>query len=524
MLISTEPTAAADRALAEYPARVNLAERLVASRRDSQRTSFRGPGFQLTFQQLDRLVRRQAAGLCRQGVARDERILIALDDGPELAVMFFAALAMGALPVVLNPRLDAAAIAHLLADARPALCIVQPAQAELWAAAPGVNTLDAGACMGWLEASHPDDLWCEFTEKPAQAPVLIQYTSGSTGQPKGVIHSARSLLACCEDFAVGQLGLNEHDVVYSVPKAFFGYGMGNSLFFPLYVGACAVMDGAWPSAERVRAVLREHRPTVLFAVPAVYGMLLEDAVEPQALNLRLAFSAGAPLPANLIRRWQQRYRPNLHDGIGSTELCHIFATSYPDALQPGKVGRMLPGWHARIVDAAGNDVATGESGVLLVKAPSMAVGYWERPEQQAARFKAGWYCTGDLFSQDPQGLLTFHGREDDRFKVFGRWVAPVEIENLLISLMPDLRDCYLVAGCTDEECRPVLFVRANGAADDLVQQVETLMHAHLESYKRPVHIAVPSEIPLNRNGKPDRKALARLADQLLRGAAEVRAC
>lgn len=508
----------------QTPAPINLAARLIASRHDNDRVSFQGPGFQLSYRQLDRAVRRQAAGLCRKGAGVDDRILIALDDGPELAVTFFAALAMGALPVVLNPKLDAAAIAHLLADTRPTLCFIHSARAGLWAGAPGLHTLDAGTYVDWLTAPDLDDDWRAFIEKPAQAPALIQYTSGSTGQPKGVIHSAHSVLACCEHFAAGQLGLNEYDVLYSVPKTFFGYGMGNSLFFPLYVGASAVLDGTWPSADRVRMMLRQFRPTVLFAVPTLYGMLLEEAIKPQELSLRLAFSAGAPLPPNIAMRWQQRFGLSLHDGIGSTELCHVFATSYPDARLPGKVGRMLPGWHARIVDAAGQNVVPGECGVLLVKAPSMAIGYWERPEDQAARFQDGWYRTGDLFTQDPQGLLTFHGREDDRFKVYGRWVVPVEIENLLISLLPELRDCYLVAGCTQDECRPVLFVRALGSPEDLIQRVGDILQTHLESYKRPIRITVPSEIPLNRNGKPDRRALAHLADLLLRDSQEAQAC
>lgn len=498
----------------------NLAERLIASRADTDRTSFHGPGFRLSYRQLDQVVRLQAAELCQKGAKVDDRIFIALDDGPELAILFFAALAMGALPVVLNPKLDSAAVVQLIADARPTLCFVQPDRADQWTGAPGLHVLETGAHQHWLTQLLPNNQWQAFALKADEAPVLIQYTSGSTGEPKGVVHSARSILACCEDFAAGQLGLDENDVLYSVPKTFFGYGMGNSLFFPLYVGASAVLDGAWPSAKRVRMLLTQYRPSVLFAVPTLYGMLLEEAIEPDEIALRLAFSAGAPLPPNVARRWQQRFGISLHDGIGATELGHVFATSYPDAQHPGKVGRMLPGWQSRIVDALGQSVIPGECGVLMVKAPGMAVGYWERPDDHAARFKDGWYRTGDLFSQDAQGILSFHGREDDRFKVFGRWVVPVEVENLLISWLPELRDCYLVAGCTEDECRPVLFLRVPGAADDLTLRVEGILQTHLEGYKRPVRIAYLEEIPVNRNGKPDRRALADMADQLLRFRAE----
>ncbi|POZ63324.1 CoA ligase [Chromobacterium alticapitis] len=513
------------RPAAVQPETVNLAERLIARRRDSDRPSFQGPGFQLSYRQLDRAVRRQAAWMERAGAKAGDRVLIALDDGPELAVTFFAALAVGALPVAVNPRLDAAAIAHLLADARPALCFAHTAQAALWPAAPGLQLLDADAHLDWLAEAHADDGWNRFAAQPAEAPVLIQYTSGSTGQPKGVVHSARSVLAACEHFAAGRLGLGENDVLYSVPKSFFGYGMGNSLFFPLYLGASAVLDSQWPSVDRVRAMLRQYRPTALFAVPTLYRMLLDQGLETGELSVRLAFSAGAPLPPATAARWKQRHGFDLHDGIGATEMCHIFATSYPDALQPGKVGRMLPGWQARIVDADGQPVADGECGVLLVKSPSMALGYWQRPDDQAERFVDGWYRTGDLFSQDADGLLAFHGREDDRFKVYGRWVVPVEIENLLGNLLPELSECYLVAGRDlDGEDRPVLFVRGHAAEEDLVRLVRAALEAHLESYKRPARIAVPADIPVNRNGKPDRRALSRLAGLLLRSQSETQAC
>ncbi|BBH10798.1 3-deoxy-7-phosphoheptulonate synthase [Chromobacterium haemolyticum] len=511
----TQPSGAAARpapdAAAPEPL-INLAERLAASRPDSDRLCFVGPGFSLSYRQLNRAVRRQAAWLQTEGVAAGERVLIALDDGPELAVAFYAALAVGALPVVANPRLDAASLHHLLADAAPALCLGQSSQIAVWPAAAKLRLLDAGAHLEWLAGDSADDDWDDFARQPEDAPALIQYTSGSTGQAKGVVHSARSMLAVCSHFAAGQLRLGADDVLYSAPKSFFGYGMGNSLFFPLYLGACGVLDGAWPSAERVAGVLRQFRPTVLFAVPTLYRLLLEHGLEPSDVAIRLAFSAGAPLSAPLARRWRQRFGFDLHDGIGATEMCHVFATSYPDALRSGSVGRMLPGWEARIVDADGRDAPAGECGVLLVKAPSRALGYWRRPQEEQERFQDGWYRTGDLFSRDEHGYLSFHGREDDRFKVFGRWVVPVEIENLLAALLPELGDAYVVAAPDrDGEARPALILRAGDDREALVRLVHATLEAHLESYKRPALVLALEEIPLNKNGKPDRRAMAQLA-------------
>ncbi|PQQ24556.1 hypothetical protein C6H64_21095 [Photorhabdus luminescens] len=491
---------------------INLAGLLAVARPNSDQLCFIGPGFSISYRQLNRAVRRQAASFCHAGVKADERILLALNDGPELVIAFYAALATGALPVVLNPRLDSTSLKQLIEDFTPVLCVGQVEQQEVWPDHVSVNLLYPGDYLQWFQEEHADDGWDAFINKSWNAPVLIQCTSGSTGRAKGVVHSARSILAACQCFATEQLKLTSNDILYSPSKSFFGYGMGNSLFFPLFTGACGVLDPEWPSAERVISLLRQYQPTVFFAVPNLYRSLLELGLTLEDNSIRIAFSAGATLPTSLAHSWRQRFGYDLYDGIGCTELGHVFATSYPDAIRPGSIGRMLPDWKALIVDAEGNELPVGKCGVLLVKAPSMAVGYWNQPDEERINFRNGWYRTGDLFSQDSSGYLYYHGREDDRFKVNGRWVTPMEIESLVMRLFPKLNAVFVVP-INDYygETRSALILGGTQASDSLATQVNNKLNQYLERYKLPILTLILTEIPVNKNNKPDRRAMARLA-------------
>lgn len=506
---------------------INLTSELVFGKRALDKACYVGPGYALDYREFDRAVRRQAAQMLRERVAPGDRVVIALDDGPNLAVIFFAALAVGALPAALNSRLDGASLRQILADCEPVALYGEPAQAAAirdavhgMAASPRVFLPEFDWFRSLLASRDADDHWDAAVAIDPQAPALIQYTSGTTGRPKGVMHSSRGVLECCAAFT-GQLGLGADDILYSVPKIFFGYGMGNSLFFPLYLGATAVLDPAWPTAPLVQANLRQFAPTVLFAVPTMYRMLLDAELPSRQCSLRLAFSAGAPLPEITASRWRARFGFDLHDGIGSTELCHVFATSYPDALRTGSLGHMLPDCEARIVGEHGRDTEPGEVGVLLIRAPFMAVGYWRRSPQEASGFVDGWYRTGDLFSRDRDGFLYFHGREDDRFKVYGRWVVPIEIEVLIGKHAPALGACFVVPGRDAAgEDRPVLCV--HGRPDEHeVNRVIELLKREVDSHSVPATVLLLDDLPLTPNGKPNRRAIAQLADLALRRAQPV---
>jgi len=378
----------------------------------------------------------------------------------------------------------------------------------------------ARGAADWLPADA-DPAWDDFRRRDREDLVLLQYTSGTTGRPKGVMHSGRSALGSCFAFAEGRLGLTADDVFYSAPKAFFGYGMGNSLFFPLFLGASAVLDPRWPTVETVTENVARLRPTALFAVPTLYRKLLErDDLWPRDAAVRLAFSAGSPLSHDLRQDWRARFGLDLFDGIGATELFHVFATTYPSSTKPGSLGRVVDGFRHRIVDRDGRPVGPGEAGTLLVAGPSVALGYLGLEEATRRKFADGWYRTGDLFSQDADGDLFFHGREDDTFKVFGRWLVPLEIESLVKARFESVDDAFVVPGHDGYgEDRPVLFlVTADADFAGLADAVRTAIAAAMESYKVPALVLPLEAPPTNENGKVRRSALAEIANARLQEA------
>lgn len=516
-------TPTASRTVRRMP--INLAQVFLADKRDPAKPSFVGPAGTISYGRLNTEVRRLACALDAQELSDGCRVAISLDDSIELAVIFLACLATGAVPLVINPNLDARTLSHVLRDSGASAIFTKSANRDV--TTKTVSSLphslrvifaDAGdfaaGTPGWVpEGADPN--WDAFRTLRPDDLVLLQYTSGTTGRPKGVMHSTRSVLASCIEFAENRLGLTADDTFYSVPKTFFGYGMGNSLFFPLYLGATAVLDPRWPTPATVADTLVRYSPTAFFGVPTLYRKLLEnEKLRPEDCALRLAFSAGAPLPEQLREAWRARFGLDLHDGIGATELCHVFATTYPDAIRPGSLGRMLPGFGHRIVDDRGISVARGEVGVLMVEASCSAIGYWNNADGTRAKFTNGWFRTGDLFSEDGDGFLYFHGREDDRFKVFGRWVAPLEIETLLKDRFPEIADAFVVPGQDAlGEIRPVLFLMsAEADFDALAERASTAIADNFESCKKPAVCLPLNEVPCNANGKVDRRALVARAN------------
>ncbi|TDX61783.1 benzoate-CoA ligase [Methylosinus sp. sav-2] len=519
--------AAASPAVAATSPWINLAARLVAEKHECRKPCFVGPQGELSYAELDREMRRAASALTLLGARAGDRIFIALDDGFELATIFYAGLAIGAIPVVFNPKLDARSSVEVLNDCAPVLAFCKPAyldtlEAACWSTGGRTRALVAApgerGHIDWRPA-EADPNWRDFVYRDVEQTALIQYTSGTTtGRPKGVAHSSRGALAACEQLAARRLGLTSEDVIYSVSKTFFGYGMGNSLFFPLYVGATAVLDPRWPTRETVMENLTRHCVTALFAVPTVFRMLL--AADRPHCALRLALSAGAPLSARIRSAWRAHFGLPVHDSIGATELFHIFATTYPDSAAMDGLGGMVGDWRSVIVDADERVVAPGEIGVLLVQSSARALGYWSRSAETVQRFDdprfgIGWFRTGDLFSQDASGRLHFHGREDDRFKVYGRWIIPGDIEAFVARHLPDLDEVVLAPGRGgDGELRPVLFLRAEGSSlDAAAERVASLLRANYDSYQCPaLYLSFGGAPPLSSNGKLDRRALSERAN------------
>ncbi len=451
-------------------------------------------------------------------------MVLALNDSPSLACLFLACIAVGAIPAVINPKSREQALADIAADCQASL-VVREADAPSLSGPLAPLTLRAAAGRPLLDDFSLDALvgpadldWSAFHRQDPAAACFLQYTSGSTGAPKGVMHSLRNTLGFCRAFATELLALQAGDRLYSIPKMFFGYGMGNSLFFPWFSGASALLDDTWPSPERVLENLVAFRPRVLFGVPAIYASLRPQARELLS-SVRLAFSAGSPLPRGEFEFWAA-HGLEICDGIGATEVGHVFLANRPGQARADSTGLPLPGYECRLVDREGHTIEeAGRQGVLLVRGPGLSPGYWRASEEQQARFAGGWYRTGDLFERDESGAYRHCGREDDLFKVNGRWVVPTQVEQAICRHLPEVSEAVLVPTCRlHDGLRPTLFVTLATPLDDnqilLAQRIDQHLAEQIPSHMLPSQLHVLPALPRNDNGKLARAELRHLADTL----------
>jgi benzoate-CoA ligase family protein len=336
------------------------------------------------------------------------------------------------------------------------------------------------------------------------------YSSGSTGRPKGCVHRQHDMAVCATLFARGVLGIREDDRCFSVAKLFFAYGLGNAGYFPLAVGATSVLWPGSPTPDNVFRVIEDARPTLLFSVPTGYGMLLahrRDGVDFDLSSVRLAVTAGEALPAAIFERFKQRFGVDLIDGIGSTEVLHMFISNRPDRIRPGSSGVIVDGYEAAILDDDKRPVAGGEIGNLWIKGDSVCDGYWNQPEKTAETIQNGWIRTGDKYSQDADGFYWYAGRSDDMLKVGGQWVSPIEVESALIEHAA-VQECGVI-GREDQDklLKPMAFVvlRAGVAATPtLADELQQFVRSRLADYKRPRWVAFLDELPKTATGKIQR--------------------
>jgi benzoate-CoA ligase len=346
----------------------------------------------------------------------------------------------------------------------------------------------------------------------------LLYSSGSTGEPKGAVHRQASLVRTAELFGQGVLGITENDVVYSAAKLFFAYGLGNALSFPLAAGATATLHSARAHPKAVCEILRTHKPTIFCGVPTLFSSLLvcEELPAREELNLRLCTSAGEALPGEIGRSWAARTGVEIVDGIGSTEMLHIFISNRPGSCHYGTTGKPVPGYKVRIVDESGRDVAHGEMGDLHVSGPSAAACYWNKPEKTKTTFLGEWVKTGDRFRQDPSGDYLYCGRSDEMLKVSGLWVSPMEVESALISHEAVLEAAVVGALDENELVKPKAFVvvkpgivQRSGLAGELKEFVKN----RLAPYKYPRWIEFVEELPKTATGKIRRNVLRASAEE-----------
>jgi len=512
----------------DIPAQFNLAAYFLdrPAREHPARVAILGEPAAMRYAELAALANRVGNALRALGCARGERVLIVLPDSAEFIALFFGATKIGCVAVPVNSTTRARDYAYYLADCGARTAIVHSsALAEFLPAAEGTpleHVVVVGEPPGTPQAPtrvrfHAWTEWVgaassELEPHPTAADdtAFFLYTSGSGGTPKGAVHRHKDMLVTSRSFAQGVLGLCAADRTFSVSKLFFAYGLGNGMYFPLSVGASTLLNPERARVESVLKMVARRRPTVFFAVPTFYAALLREAergVLADFSSVRLAVSAGEMLPAEIFEQFRGRFKLEILDGIGSTEMLHMFISSCPGRARPGSCGVEVPNYEARIVDDSAQPVATGEIGNLWVKGESAFAGYWNKPELTARAKRGDWVVTGDKFFRDADGYYHYCGRSDDMMKVAGMWVSPGEVENALLGHSQVAEAA--VVGLADELglVRPVAYVvLCTGASPsaELAGEIREFVRGRLPGYKCPQEVRFLAELPKTATGKIQR--------------------
>ena len=499
----------------------------VALRVDVEGAQGTGTSSVVTYDQLADRVRRVASMLETRGLRCEERVLLAIPDGVEMAQSILGVVHAGAVAVMINPELDQDLLQHLLDESRARLVLTTTALRQRLEACERRFLLDVlywddPATQAAFERAEPRPE--PFASHPDDAAIWL-FSGGTTGRPKAVVQSHQSFVHTTRRYAHGVLGLNEGDVTLSVPKLHFGYATGSNLLFPLSVGASAVLFPERCTAQRLFELIERHRPTILINVPTMIGKMLSgEGVEQRDLScLRLVTSAGEALPEELDRRWRETFGAPILDGLGTAEMWHVFLTNHPGDVHPGTLGRAVEGFDVEVRGDDGLPLADGQVGWLWVRGDSRAHGYWQRRERSRQSFRGEWVVTGDMVRRDASGVFTYCGRGDDMVKVSGKWLWPKEVENCLLG-HPAVREAA-VLGVEDAAglVKPWAFVLLQEAAENaesddsaatsrsVAEQLRQHALACLEPYKAPREVRVLDDFPRTHLGKVDRGSLRRLA-------------
>ncbi len=480
----------------------------------------------VTYRDLHERVNRFGNALTALDVRMEERVAILMPDTPELVYAFFGAIKIGAVAVPVNTMLMPRDYLYLLNDSRARVLVVHDSlfanydaiRTELKFLAhvivvgtPQAGCLDLAALM--REASP--ELKPAETSKDDSAFWL--YSSGTTGFPKGTIHLHHDMVVESEFYGRQTIGVTENDISFSVAKLFFAYGLGNGLCFPLYSGGTTVLFPGRPTPPRAYEVIDRYRPTIFYAVPTSYAGMLYAAemVDRTSLGrVRMCVSAGEPLPKAMFERWLARFGVEIIDGIGSTEILHIFISNRPGHVRPGSTGQIVPGYEAKIIDDAGAELPAGQVGTLLIKGDSIAAGYWNKHEQTKETFRGEWINTHDKFMRDQDGCFWYAGRTDDMIKVSGQAVWPADVEAVL-QKHPLVLDSGVV-GTTDKD--GLMKVRAfvvlkdkTNASPELASELQEFVKQNTAKHKYPRTVTFVEELPKTPTGKTKRYLLRKMA-------------
>jgi len=499
-------------------------DRNVAEGRGSK-TAIYFEGDSYTYAQVAELANRAGNGLLDLGVDLEQRVALLLLDSPQFAAAFFGAIKMGAVPIPLNTALRPNDYVYLLNDSRARVLLVH---AALWKQIeqilPEFKYLRHIVVVGLEEdGGHETATLHDFEKWTDKASAHLQvaetskddsafwlYSSGSTGFPKGCVHLQHDMIFCTEYYAKPILGIHEGDITFSAAKLYFAYGLGNNLYFPFAVGASAVHYTGRPLAEDMFKVVQQYRPTIFYGSPTLYaGMLaLPDAEKRfDFSSVRTCVSAGEALPADILRRWREKFNVDILDGIGSTEILHIFISNRAGEVKPGSSGKLVPGYEALITDEGGHAVPQGEIGNLLIRGDSTTAYYWNKHEKTKDVINGHWIHTGDKYYQDAEGYYWYCGRADDMLKVSGQWVSPVEVEGALIAHPAVLEVAVVGDMDADQLVKPRAYIILNQGyepSEALANELKAFVKERLVPFKYPRWIEFVSELPKTATGKIQR--------------------
>lgn len=507
----------------DYNAAVDFVDRNVAEGR-GEKAAFIDPSHNLTYGELRDTAARIGPMLARMGIEPENRIALVLLDTVDFPVLFWGAIRAGIVPVLVNTQLTVDQYRYLFEDSRAKavfvsaelLSVIQEAANDL----PNLKTI---VVVGGGPTSVPRLDMLLAAENEGSAPTRTSadevaywlYSSGTTGIPKGTMHVHSTPMNIARASGQGRLGIREDDLIFSAPKLFFAYGLGDAMLCPMSVGATSVLYPERPTPQTVFETLRAYQPTMFFAVPTLYAAMLSD---PECMNetmpsrLRLCFSAGEPLPAHLGQSWKQRFGLDIVNGVGSTEMGHLFLTNLPNAVEYGTSGVPVDGYDMRLVDEGGKDVADNEIGELLVRGETSAAGYWNQREKSRHTFLGEWTRTGDKYMRRPDGVYTYCGRTDDMFKVSGIWVSPFEVEGALISHPKVLEAAVVPAEDDNGLIKPKAFVvlrdhRDNDVGRALYEELKVHVKRSIGPWKYPRWIEFVDSLPKTATGKIQRYML-----------------
>lgn len=512
----------------EIPDKLNIAVELVDRNLQLGRGSKVAIYYQdqkLTYEDVYKSVNKAGNALKNLGIGLEDRVLVLAFDCPEFVSSFFGAIKIGAVPIPTNTLLKPKDYLYLLNDSRAKVAVVSEALVPLieeirsellylqhfivvGKAGPGQLSFDK------LAGEASDELVPVDTGK--DDPAFWLYSSGTTGFPKGTVHLQHDILVACELYGKGILNISEDDTTFSIAKLFFAYGLGNGLYFPFYVGGSTVLypDRFIPNVYF--DLIKQYKPTLFFGVPTAYGAMLQAAdgiPDLDVSSIRYCVSAGEALPKPIFESWKNKFDLIILDGIGSTEITHIFISNRPDDYKPGTSGKPVPGYEAKIVDQDGNKLPDGEVGTLRIKGDSIAAYYWNKHEKTKETFYGPWINTGDQYYVDTEGYYTYVGRGDDMIKAGGIWVSPVEVESTIME-HPAVLECGVIGAVdNDDLVKPKAYVvlkEGISASEQLTTELKSFVKERIAIYKYPRWIEFTPELPKTATGKIMRFMLRKL--------------